>query len=272
MYTTPFSAHTSFEDELPLWSAPFGLQLLQHIHYRKNIMALDIGFGTGFPLIELAMRLGESARVFGIDPWEAGLKRTAEKIRFYGITNVQLINGQAEQIPLANQSIDLITSNNGLNNVSDLAKAISECSRIIKNGGQFIQTLNLAATMKEFYQVMEKTLTHMHLTDEREEMHRHIYEKRKPLQEITDILMENRFSVKNIINDEFEYRFTDGTTMLNHYFIRTAFASAWRNIAPSEREHEVFAQIEHTLNRTASEKGHIRLTVPFVLIDCEKMN
>jgi hypothetical protein len=44
-------------DELPLWSAPFGLKLLEHIEYKKNLTALDIGFGNGFPLTELDMRL-----------------------------------------------------------------------------------------------------------------------------------------------------------------------------------------------------------------------
>jgi arsenite methyltransferase len=41
-------------DELPLWSAPFGLRLLKEIKYRKNITVIDIGFGLGFPLLEVA--------------------------------------------------------------------------------------------------------------------------------------------------------------------------------------------------------------------------
>ncbi|MBN1577163.1 MAG: hypothetical protein JW913_11460 [Chitinispirillaceae bacterium] len=57
-------------DELPFWSAPFGLKLLDLIEYRRNITALDIGFGCGFPLIELAMRLGPTCTVYGIDPWD----------------------------------------------------------------------------------------------------------------------------------------------------------------------------------------------------------
>ncbi|MCW8961437.1 MAG: hypothetical protein OQK29_07725 [Ignavibacteriaceae bacterium] len=61
-------------DELPLWSAPFGLRLLDKINYRKNITALDIGSGLGFPLLEVAMRLGDSCKVYGIDPWEAAVR------------------------------------------------------------------------------------------------------------------------------------------------------------------------------------------------------
>ena len=55
-------------DEFPFWSAPFGTKLLDMINYRRGITALDIGFGTGFPLVELAMRLGPTCTVRGIDP------------------------------------------------------------------------------------------------------------------------------------------------------------------------------------------------------------
>lgn len=59
----------SIDDEVPLWSAPFGLKLLEHVIYKPDLAVLDIGFGSGFPLIELAMRLGKNARVYGIDPF-----------------------------------------------------------------------------------------------------------------------------------------------------------------------------------------------------------
>jgi arsenite methyltransferase len=36
-------------DELPLWTTPFGLQLINGIKYKKGIKAVDIGFGAGFP-------------------------------------------------------------------------------------------------------------------------------------------------------------------------------------------------------------------------------
>ena len=52
------SALTAAYDELPLWSAPFGLKLLEVVALRPGIVALDIGCGTGFPVLELAQRLG----------------------------------------------------------------------------------------------------------------------------------------------------------------------------------------------------------------------
>jgi arsenite methyltransferase len=98
-------------DETPIWSALFGLKLLETVKYRKNISALDIGFGTGFPLTELAMRLGKSSKAYGIDLWKGAIVRAKRKMDFYQIENVQLIEGVAESIPLADRSIDLIVNN-----------------------------------------------------------------------------------------------------------------------------------------------------------------
>jgi ubiquinone/menaquinone biosynthesis C-methylase UbiE len=258
-------------DEVPLWSAPFGLRLLENINYRINISALDIGFGAGFPLTEIAMRLGDSCKVYGIDPWETATKRTEKKLGFYGIRNVEIIRGVAEDIPLDNDSVDLITSNNGINNVSDLNKTLSECSRIIKKDGQFIQTMNLNNSMIEFYSIMEKVLKNVGMENELVNMEKHIYEKRKPLKEFTTMIKKHGFIVDSVIHDQFDYKFVDGTTMLNHYFIRLAFLDGWKSIIPIDRQREIFKQIEKLMNQEADINGYFTLTIPFVLIDCKKL-
>ena len=61
-------------DEIPLWSAPFGLALLEAVELRPGLVVLDVGCGTGFPLLELAERLGPTARLHGVDPWAAGME------------------------------------------------------------------------------------------------------------------------------------------------------------------------------------------------------
>ena len=60
-------------DELPLWSAMFGLLLLEEVPLARVKVALDIGCATGFPLIELAERLGSGTHVHGLDPWAAAM-------------------------------------------------------------------------------------------------------------------------------------------------------------------------------------------------------
>lgn len=258
-------------DELPLWAAPFGLKLLNGIKYKKGIRAVDIGFGAGFPLTEIAMRLGAESKVYGIDPWEAAVDRAQKKIQFYGIQNIQIIRGVAENIPLENESVDLIVSNNGLNNVSNIDQSLSECNRIMKSGGQFIQTLNLEDTMMEFYSTMENVLIEWRLEDCLEALKKHISDKRKPLDQYLKQLESHGFTVESVIHDQFEYRFVDGTTMLNHHFIRLAFIDGWKSIVPSNRQVEVFERIEHELNRKSSIEGMLVLSVPFATIDCKKL-
>ena len=78
-------------DELPLWSASFGLLLLKHLELRPNLIVVDIGSGAGFPLMELAERLGKSCKLYGIDPWANANCRARKKIKNYGLTNVEII-------------------------------------------------------------------------------------------------------------------------------------------------------------------------------------
>jgi len=257
-------------DELPLWSAPFGLRLLDKINYRKNISALDIGSGLGFPLLEVAMRLGNTCKVYGIDPWEAAVERIKTKVRVYGITNVEIITGVAEKIPLPDNFVDLIFSNNGLNNVSDIKAVLNECRRISKIGSQFLFTYNTDKTMQEFYSVFEKLLRERKMLTEIESMKKHIYKKRLPVEVFIQLLNASDYSINEISHDEFAYRFVDGTAMINHFLIKLAFIDSWKEFIPEERQKEFFAELVQRLNQLAQSNGFLKLTVPFAIIDCEK--
>jgi arsenite methyltransferase len=257
-------------DELPLWSVPFGLKLLEKIKYRKNITALDIGSGLGFPLLEVAMRLGNSCKVYGIDPWETAVERIKTKIRSYGIENVEIITGAAENIPLPDNSIDLIISNNGLNNVDDLNKVLSECSRISKIGSQLVFTYNTDKTMSEFYNVFEEVLLEKNMTNEITQMKEHIHKKRKPVEEFISLLNDKGYIINEISPQKFDYKFVDASAMLNHFLIKLAFIESWKSLVPNKRQQEVFNDIEKRLNALADQSGLLRLTIPFVLMDCTK--
>ena len=257
-------------DELPLWSAPFGLKLLDAVVYRSGITALDIGFGTGFPLTELAMRLGDTSTVYGIDPWTDAIERTKRKITYYGIKNINIIEGVAESIPLNEDSIDLIVSNNGLNNVQDLDKVLSECSRVCKSGGQFVMTMNLDKTMLEFYHQLEEVLTEMKLNESIAKMRQHIYEKRRPLGELISLVQQHGFALKDVEHDQFNYTFANGTAMFNHYFIRMAFMTSWINLLPEDKVHQIFDTIESRLNGHAKIAGSVKLSIPYAMINAIK--
>ncbi len=257
-------------DEIPLWSAPFGLKLIDSIPFKREQTVLDIGFGAGFPLIEIAMRLGNSSKIYGIDPWEAAIRRTEKKLEIYGVTNVEIIRGGAEKIPLGDSVVDLITSNNGINNIADQDVVLNECSRVIKPSGRFVQTINLDTTMIEFYSIMEGVLLGFGMIPELGKLKEHIYSKRKPLDESLKNLEKSGFSVNKLDQHQFEYKFMDGTALLQHYFIRLAFLDSWKAIVPELYREDVFQQIEEVMNNQALEQGCIKLRVPFVLIDCSK--
>ncbi|OGU28099.1 MAG: hypothetical protein A2057_01835 [Ignavibacteria bacterium GWA2_35_9] len=257
-------------DELPLWSAPFGLKLLDTIKLSHNIKALDIGCGLGFPVIELAQRLGDTSKVFGIDPWEKATERTLFKIKKYGINNVEIIQGIAEELPFEDSFFDLIVSNNGINNVQNMELALSECARVSKPNAQFVITLNLEDTMIEFYQVFEKVLENNNLNSEIVKMKEQIYFKRKPLSEMKELITSIGFRIINIQHDKFYLRFVDGLTMFNHSLIKYWFLDGWKSILDGVHLEKIFNEVETELNDIAKEKGEILLTVPFVTIDCRK--
>jgi len=257
-------------DELPLWSAPFGMKLLDKIKYRKNITALDIGSGLGFPLLEVAMRLGNTCKLYGIDPWGAAVERIKTKIKIYGINNVEIITGVAENIPLPVNSVDLIFSNNGLNNVNDIKVVLNECRRISKIGAQLVFTYNTDKTMQEFYSVFEELLRERNMLNELESMKKHIYKKRMPVEEYIQLLNERGYSINEISHDEFAYRFVDGTATINHFLIKLAFIDSWKELIPEKKQNEFFDELVRRLNHAASITEVLKLTIPFAIIDCEK--
>jgi ubiquinone/menaquinone biosynthesis C-methylase UbiE len=255
-------------DDMPFWSAPFGIKLLNLVKYKKNIHALDIGFGPGFPLIELAMRLGPTCKVFGLDPWKAAIERTKFKLEYAGVQNIEIVEGVAEQMPFENNFFDLIVSNNGLNNVQDLPKTLSECSRVSRPGAQFVFTFNTNRTFAEFYDVFREVLRECGLKELCEKIDDHIYEKRRPVSEFVNLLKQSNFHNINLYEDEFDFKFSDGTAMLNHFFMKI-FMAAWKELVPNQYRENVFQKIEHKLNLLAEQKHGFNMNVPFVTIDCQ---
>ena len=206
------------------WSAPFGLKLLDAIKLLPNITALDIGFGLGFPLLEIAQRLGSSSKVYGIDPWKAAVERTQTKINILGLTNIKLIEGIAENIPLPDNSVDLIVSNNGINNVHDLDKVMRECRRIAKKSAQYVATVNLDKTMIEFYDELEGILLEEGLDENVAKLKHHIYQKRRPLDEMINYFENNGFKIKNIQHDSFKYRYLGCNNNVQSFFNTISFS------------------------------------------------
>lgn len=269
-YNLDDPSFVSVMDELPIWAAPFGLQLLDSIQMKPNMRVLDIGFGLGFPVLELAMRLGNGSQIYGLDPWKAAIKRAKDKIEKMQLSNVHLIEGVAENLPIDSQVFDLIVSNNGINNVQDIKATFKECYRVMKPGAQMVFTMNLESTFIEFYDIFKHVLLEQRLDDEVKKIQLHIYEKRKPLNEIKDQLKSAGFDIVEIKEDKFNYRFIDGTAMFNHFFIKVAFLDSWKKITGIHTP-KIFSILESEINKLAAKNGCFEMSVPFVTIDCRKI-
>jgi len=258
-------------DELPLWSAPFGLVLLDELDYRKKIKVLDIGFGTGYPLLEIAQRLGKGSVVYGIDPWEPSHIRVRQKVDFYGMRNVILIKGEAENIPLKNGSIDLIVSNNGINNVTDADQVFRECERICRKGAQFVASINLNRTFDEFYDVFKDVLRKFGMKDEIESVYRHIYAKRKPTATFQRYFTNNSFKIVKTIRKVFTMKFTDEEAFFNHSLIKIGFMPSWESLLKEKDKKRIFTEIRKGLQAIAYKNGNLEMSVPYLVVNARKI-
>ncbi len=263
-------ALVSILDELPLWSAPFGLKLLDSVIFKPKMNVLDIGCGAGFPLIELANRLGSSCNLYGIDPWRQAIERIRLKIKIQNLSNIAVINGKAEHLPFENEFFHLIVSNNGINNVENPEAVLAECYRVSRPNSQFIMTANLPATMQQFYSVFEEALREQAKLKEIIKMRAHILEKRKPDHQTVEMITNAGFYIKKIYEDFFTMRFLDGSAMFNHFFIKLAFLDNWEKILSPEDRQSIFETVEQKLNRISSLNGALKLSIPYVCIDCRK--
>jgi len=257
-------------DELPFWSAPFGMMLLDAVQLRPKIKALDVGCGAGFPLLELAQRLGNSCRVYGIDPWELGLDQIKIKIKALELKNTIIVKGVAEDMPFEDEFFDLIVSNNGINNVQDPEKALAECYRVSKPGAQMVITVNLPETMKEFYEVFETTLKGLGKELEIKKIEEHIFQKRKPLSWTETLLQKTGFLVVETKVDSFKLRYLDGTALFQHFMIQSSFLESWEKVVSPKDIVHVFSLLKKNLNSIARRKGELCLTIPLVCIDCRR--
>ena len=97
---------------------------------------LDLGSGGGIDVFLSARRVGPTGKVYGLDMTDEMLALARENQRKAGVTNVEFLKGDIEQIPLPDNSIDLIISNCVINLSPDKDQVLKEAFRVLKPGGR----------------------------------------------------------------------------------------------------------------------------------------
>ena len=99
-------------------------------------VVVDVGCGAGTDLLLAARRVGAHGRAIGVDMTEAMRARAVEGARACGFTNVEIVNGDATHLGVADATADAVISNGVLNLVPDKARAVAEMARVLKPGGR----------------------------------------------------------------------------------------------------------------------------------------
>ena len=98
---------------------------------------LDLGSGGGIDVILSARRVGPTGKAYGLDMTDEMLALAAENKRKAGITNVEFLKGQIEQVPLPANAVDVVISNCVINLSADKDRVLREAFRVLKPGGRF---------------------------------------------------------------------------------------------------------------------------------------
>ncbi len=104
---------------------------------RPGETVLDLGSGGGIDVLLSASRVGPTGKAYGLDMTDEMLALARENQRQAGVSNVEFLTGEIENIPLPNNSVDVIISNCVINLSADKDRVLAEAFRVLKPGGRF---------------------------------------------------------------------------------------------------------------------------------------
>ena len=99
-------------------------------------IVLDLGAGAGFDCFLAASKVGEKGKVIGVDMTPEMVEKARENAKKSGIENVEFRLGEIENLPLDDNSVDVVISNCVINLSSDKLKVFQEIYRALKPGGR----------------------------------------------------------------------------------------------------------------------------------------
>jgi SAM-dependent methyltransferase len=109
---------------------------LRHAEIEPGDTVLDLGCGGGVDVVLAAQRVGHSGRVIGLDFLAEMLGLTRAAAEEAGLDNVETLEAEMENVPLPDDSVDLVLSNGTLNLSPRKARVLAECARVLKRRGR----------------------------------------------------------------------------------------------------------------------------------------
>ena len=103
---------------------------------KEGDVVLDIGSGAGIDTFIASKSVGETGKVYGLDMTPQMIEKAKENAKQSGITNVEYVLGEADNIPLADNTVDWVISNCVINLAPDKKKVFKEIYRVLKPGGR----------------------------------------------------------------------------------------------------------------------------------------
>ena len=256
-------------DEVTLWSAPFGRLLLENIPMLPGATIVDIGFGTGFPLIELSQRFGNASKIYGIDIWKEGIACAREKIKIFELENVQIIEESAAKIRLDDDIADLVTSNLGINNFDEKEQVYREVCRLLRRGGRLAITTNPTGTFQELFDLFNEVFEELNLEDEAKKLIDYVAH-RSTKDDIVSEICDAGFILGKSVSDTTNIRFVDAEAMLDHALIRIGFRQSWDNLVGEESRAKFYEVLVLKINDQIKSKGEFVMTIPMLYLEFEK--
>lgn len=152
-----------YDDQIaPVWGSRFGKMLLRDLTLPERGQILDISCGTGYPLVEVLRRKGESARVIAIDASSAMLEIARKKVADLGALGKRGVFFRTEsplpRLSFADDVYDVVMCNLGLPEMPSAASALADFARVTKVGGEVRCTMPLAGTWAEFHDIYREVL------------------------------------------------------------------------------------------------------------------
>ena len=99
-------------------------------------VVLDLGSGGGIDVLLSARRVGPTGKAYGLDMTDEMLALANENKRKAGVENVEFLKGEIENVPLPDNSVDVIISNCVINLSADKDRVLREAFRVLKPGGR----------------------------------------------------------------------------------------------------------------------------------------